>query len=191
MQPWEFCWVRSPDKKAKLVEACLSQSAAKTAAELVVAIARVDTWRRNQKAMLETLSANPKTPKMAHDYYRKVVPLMYFQDPLNLVALLKWAVFTTIGFFKPVPRGPLTRAARFEVVTKTTALACENLMLAVSAQGYASCPMEGFDERRVKKLLGLNRHVHVVMVIGIGEPAPDGIFGPQIRFDQKLFVKEI
>lgn len=39
--------------------------------------------------------------------------------------------------------------------TKSTALAAQNLMLALRAHGYDSCPMEGFDEHRVKKLLNL------------------------------------
>ncbi|MEY2864688.1 MAG: hypothetical protein RLY58_2395, partial [Pseudomonadota bacterium] len=36
LQPWEFYVVRSADKKATLVKACMSQLAAKTAAELIV-----------------------------------------------------------------------------------------------------------------------------------------------------------
>ena len=32
LQPWEFHWVRTPKMRAALVEACLSQPAAKTAA---------------------------------------------------------------------------------------------------------------------------------------------------------------
>jgi nitroreductase len=77
------------------------------------------------------------------------------------------------------------------MVTKSAALAAENFMLAVVAQGYACCPMEGYDEVRVKKLLGLGRGSHVVMAIGLGAPAADGLYGPQIRFDKKLFVFEV
>ena len=35
-------------KKEQMVEACFSQNAAKTAKELVVAVARIDTWKRNR-----------------------------------------------------------------------------------------------------------------------------------------------
>jgi len=76
-------------------------------------------------------------------------------------------------------------------VTKSTALACENLMLAIVAQGYACCPMEGFDQRRVKKILGLGCGSHIVMVIGMGEGLPQGIYGAQLRFDPKHFVFEV
>ena len=191
MQPWEFYWVRTPEKKAKLVQACFSQGAARTAAELIVVASRVDTWRRNRRELLRMFDANKDTPKMVYQYYNQVVPLVYLQDPLNVLGLLKWIAYQIIGLFRPAPRGPTSRASLFEMVTKTTALACENLMLALVAQGYASCPMEGFDECRVKKLLGLGRGAHVVMVIGCGAPAPDGIYGAQMRLDEKLFLHEV
>jgi nitroreductase len=56
LQPWEFYWVQDPEKKKKLVEACLSQAAATTAAELVVCVARTKTWKRNCKNMCEQMT---------------------------------------------------------------------------------------------------------------------------------------
>ncbi|MBK9294857.1 MAG: nitroreductase family protein [Oligoflexia bacterium] len=191
MQPWEFYWVKAPEKMALLKKACLSQPAATTAQHLVVAVSRVDTWKRNCKMMVELLSKNPKTPKSALDYYQKIVPLVYATGPFNLLGLIKKIIIFWGGFFRPTPRGPSFKHEVFEVVTKTTALACENLMLAVVAQGYSCCPMEGFDEKLVKKLLKLNCNSHVVMVIGIGEGDSSGIYGPQIRFDKKYFVFEV
>ena len=38
LQPWEFYWVKDKYKKQELVEACFSQSAARTAQELVVGL---------------------------------------------------------------------------------------------------------------------------------------------------------
>ena len=42
LQPWTFYLVQSPAKKKQLVKACLNQLAAKTAAELIICIARTD-----------------------------------------------------------------------------------------------------------------------------------------------------
>src|SRR5688500_1904456 len=36
MQLWEFYWIRSEEKKKKLVDICLRQNAAKTAREMIV-----------------------------------------------------------------------------------------------------------------------------------------------------------
>ena len=55
LQPWQFYWVRTLSKKNKLIDYCLSQPAAATAQELVVAVARPDFWKINQKRMLEKL----------------------------------------------------------------------------------------------------------------------------------------
>ena len=52
LQQWEFYVVRSADKKAKLVKACMSQLAAKTAAELIVCVARTDRVDEFAKKML-------------------------------------------------------------------------------------------------------------------------------------------
>ena len=38
-------------------------------------------------------------------------------------------------------------------------------MMALVAEGFDSCPMEGFDEKRIKKILKLNWQSHVVMIL--------------------------
>ena len=80
LQPWEFYWVRSPEKKQKLVSYCLGQPAAATAQELVVAVARPDYWKVNQKRMLELIAEmGEKAPKSVKKYYGRIVPLAYQQ----------------------------------------------------------------------------------------------------------------
>jgi len=136
LQCWEFYWVRDSTKKQELVKLCLGQPAAATAQELIVCVARLDTWKRNSKLMLEHL------------------------------IMRVWA-------------------------HKTTALACENLMLSFRAFGFDSCPMEGMDERRVQKLLGIPRAAEVCMVISAGKRAKHGIYDKQFRCDRSLFVFEV
>lgn len=191
MQPWEFYWVRSEEKKKLLVEACLNQSAARTAGELVVAVARMDTWNRNRKLVMQGLKETGDLNNKTIQYYTKVIPFMYFNDPFNLSGLLRFLIFNIAGLFRPVPRKPAFRHEQYEVVAKTTALACENFMLAIAAQGYGSCPMEGFDEVRVKRILNIKGKSHVVMVISVGEVDPSGIWGQQYRIDEKLTVFEV
>jgi nitroreductase len=192
LQCWEFYWMKSNDKKEQLVEACLNQPAARTAKELVVAIARTDTWKTYTKMMLdqmESLALPP--PKVALDYYRKIVPFIYTQGFLNSCGWLKKIIFTIRGLWTPTPREPTTQAEMITWAVKTTSLACENFMLAVEGYGFQSCCMEGFDSVRVKKILKLPRGAHVVMVIAVGQQAPGGVYGPRIRFDRDLFIKEV
>ncbi|PIR23679.1 MAG: nitroreductase family protein [Deltaproteobacteria bacterium CG11_big_fil_rev_8_21_14_0_20_45_16] len=191
MQPWEFYWITEPSKKAALVKACLSQPAAATAQVLIVAIARTNTWKRNRKLMLEALSKLEKVPRSAQVYYEKIVPYMYQTGPFNSFGIFKKLISFFAGIFRPFPRGPSTKGDVEEMIIKTTALACENLMLSVFDQGYACCPMEGLDECRVKKILGLGSSARVVMAIGIGRGDPTGIYSDRIRFDRSLFVHKI
>ena len=66
LQPFEFYWVRDESKKRRLAELCLGQPAATTARELVVCVARLDTWRRNRRLMLDTFDQSEKSvPKSA------------------------------------------------------------------------------------------------------------------------------
>ena len=45
LQPWGFYWVRDPAKKSELARICMGQSAAKTAPELVVCVAKTNNWK--------------------------------------------------------------------------------------------------------------------------------------------------
>ncbi len=190
LQCWEFHHVTSQDKKQLLVKACLGQSAARTASALVVAVARTKTWPKiNQLMLAEFDKQGDKVPAIARNYYEKIVPLFYGQGFLGIKGILKRVMFFCRGLFSPTPRGPKSQADMRVWSVKTTALACENFMLGMSAQGYDTCPMEGFDEVRVQKLLNLPSDAEVVMVIGCGKRAENGVYGPQVRFDKSLFLK--
>jgi nitroreductase len=192
LQPWEFYWVRSKEKKQKLVEACLSQPAAETAAELIVCVARRKTWRAMAARMLAEFSkAETPPPAAVITYYKKLVPLAYTVGPFGLLGLIKKMGMFLIGLNRPVPREPTSISDMKIWSIKSTALACENLMLAFRASGFDSCPMEGMDSRRVRKLLNLAGDASVVMVISAGRRKPEGVYGPQIRFDSKHFIHEI
>ena len=191
LQPWEIYRISTPGKKEELITAAFAQSGAATAAELLIFVARSDTWRRNRTLVLEELERRGTVPKQQLDYYKKFVPLFYSHGLLNLFGLFKKILFSLMGLFRPAPRGPFTKAETKAVLAKTVALACQNFMLAITAQGYSSLPMEGFDECRVKRILGLGGNSSIVMMIAVGKENPDGIYGPRLRLDPKLFVFEV
>ncbi|HJL30178.1 MAG TPA: nitroreductase family protein, partial [Polyangiaceae bacterium LLY-WYZ-15_(1-7)] len=192
LQCWELYRVVDPAKKQALVEACLSQPAAATAAELIVAVARIDTWKRNARDILRHLERDVWTwPKSMHAYYSLITRIAYDNGPLGLLGPVKKALVSAVGLVRPIPRGPTSRAELVTWAVKTTALACENLMLAFRAAGYDSCPMEGMDEERVRRILGLGRDAIVTMVIGAGRRRRGGVYGPRIRLPRERFVKTV
>lgn len=190
LQTWEFFWVRSPEKKAELVRLCLSQPAARTAQELVVAVARPDFWKINRERMLEVLTQNGEKGA-GYQYYNKVVILAYSLGFLNMMGFFKKLFVFFRGLTQVTPRIP-TSSTELEIwAQKSTALACQNLMLALRAAGYDSCPMEGMDGVRVRKLLGLPNAAKVCMVISAGKRGKNGVYGPRIRFDNAHFIHEL
>ncbi|MCB0364934.1 MAG: nitroreductase family protein [Bdellovibrionaceae bacterium] len=192
LQPWEFYWVKTPEKRDELARNCFSQPAAATAPTLIVAVARIDTYKANAKQMVEVFEkSSVPVPKPAIDYYKKLVPMAYTLGPLSIWGRLRALGMWGISLFRPIPALPANRDQLFTWAVKTTALACENLMLAFRAYGFDTCPMEGIDPRRIKKLLKLPRGAEVVMVISAGKRAAGGVYGPRIRFDREQFIKRV
>lgn len=192
LQPWELYWVKSEEKKAMLVKSCLSQTAARYASELFVVVARTKTWKKHADEMVQLFRAvNTESVSSAIQYYEKVVPHVYKQGFLNIFGLIKrlWSFFR--GLSVPVVREPVSKAGVKTWAVKTTALAAENLMLSLCAYGFDSCPMEGYDSKRIKKILSLPNDALIVMVIAAGKRASNGVYGPRMRFDSSRFIKKV
>jgi nitroreductase len=192
LQQWEFYWVKSPDKKAGLVKACLNQVAAQTASELVVAVARTGTWRTTALEMTNLFkSQKDDSLKAAISYYSKLAPFVYTQGYFSILGFLKRILYFFKGLSSPIIREPVTNNHIKIWAIKSTALGAENLMLSLRAYGYDSCPMEGYDSKRIRKLLGLPRDAVVMMVIAAGKRTDKGIYGPRIRFDSSRYIKKV
>lgn len=195
MQLWEFYWIASPEKLCEFIPLCMGQSAAKTAQQMVVFVTRKDKWRERAKWNLSKINENRENvpealTKKAKDYYGKVMPFLYFNDPFYIMATLRRTVSFIMGLTKPFYRtgGPSNQRI---VVHKSCALAAQTFMLSISAEGFHSCPMEGFDEKRVKKALNLPYGAEINMIISVGMATEEGIWGPRLRvpFDEVVFRK--
>lgn len=189
LQPWMFYVVQSQAKKAQLVKVCMGQLAARTASELIVCVARTDRIDEMAKKNLSQFPM-PETPKAVQQYYR-FIRYNYRTGFLNSIGNAKKLAFSVVRQFTPLPVTAFSPADRQLWAVKSTALACENLVLALRAYGFDSCMMEGFDEPRVRKLLQLSDEEYPVMVIAAGERAEDGVFFPQYRFERELFVQKV
>jgi nitroreductase len=191
VQTWDFYWVKSPLRKKKLVEACMSQSAARTAQELVVVVADPKLWKRSRQPLIDFIEPL-KVPAAVKDYYKKHTSIVYTPGWFNIFAPFKWLVANLIGIARPMLRGPFTKSALQMVAVKSAALASENFVLAITDLGFASCMMEGFDEKRVRKVLGLRfGSAKIVMVIGIGREGERGTWGPRFRLPLDQVVHQI
>ena len=67
------------------------------------------------------------------------------------------------------------------VVHKSCALVAQTFMLAMSEQNYDTCPLEGFDSQRIKRILNLPQGAEVSLVVACWVRAEDGVQGKRFR----------
>ena len=183
-QPYRLFWVESSARKAAAAKLCLGQRPAETASALVVAVADIGSLAATSQAQAEWMRKNGFSDDKVRDYERtaKIGRILFMPGPFNIFAAVKWAVLRLVNLWKPVGMPPLFRQEVLKWATKSTSLACENLMIAAEALGLNTCPMEGFDGRRLSKFLGLSTRDHeIVMVIAIGKKSPAYVGPPQWR----------
>jgi nitroreductase len=194
MQLWEFHWIKSKSVLESFVPLCLGQGAAKTAKHMVVFVTRRDKWRERAKWNLEkikeaTAGEPEKLQKRAIDYYGKLMPLAYANDPFGLITLLRKSISFFMGIRKPFYRAGGSSQQRI-VVHKSCAMAAQTFMLSIAAEGFHTCPMEGFDENRVKRILHLPKGAEINMIIAVGKGTEKGIWGPRFRVpNEQVIVK--
>ena len=194
MQLWEFYHVTDPDKLKQLTAACLNQQAAATAQQIVVFVTRQDLYRKRAAKMseLETLNVQQNSPQEKQEkrikrwklYYGIVMPFLYSRF-LGIFGFFRKIMVIIIGLFRPITYQVSENDMRV-VVHKTCALAAQTFMLAMANQGYDTCPLEGFDSTRVKRILKLPLGAEINMVIPCGIRDEGGIWGNRMRvpFDE-------
>lgn len=183
-QPYRFYWVGSAPKKAEVAKLCLGQMPAETASALIVVVADIGSMAATTRSQLEWMRASNFTEEKIRNYERtaKIGRIIFMTGPFGIFVAFKWAVFRFLNLWKTSGMPPLTRQDIFKWATKSTSLACQNLMIAAEALGMNTCPMEGFDGRRLLRYLGLSRRYHeIVMVIAIGKKSHSRIEQPQWR----------
>jgi nitroreductase len=106
------------------------------------------------------------------------------------MSLLRRSISFFAGLRKPFVRTG-GRANQRIGAHKSCALAAQTFMLSIAAEGFESCPMEGFDKLRVRKALNLPRGAEINMIISVGKGTEEGIWGERFRipYEEVVFVK--
>jgi len=186
MQLWEFHWIKDKSVQEKFHPICLNQSAAKTAKHLVAFVGRRDLWKSHAAWNLNLVKSTigdrepSKREKRGLQYYSILMPLVYRRDWFGVSTLIRRLVCYIKGFNNPFMRINGNRDQNV-IVHKSCALAAQNFMLAVGAQGYDTCPMEGFDPILARKALGLPKGAELNMIVAVGKGTPEGIHGERKR----------
>jgi len=194
MQLWEFYWIKNKEEREKYTALCLGQSAAKTAKQIVVFVTRKDLWPQRAKwnydRLKNAIKGEPnKLEKRGLDYYGKLMPLAYRSDIFGVFAFIRRCMSFFMGLRKPFIRFG-GKADQRITVHKSCALAAQTFMLSIAAEGFECCPMEGFDQVRVKKQLNLPRGAEINMIISVGKGTNDGVWGQRFRIPYEEVVFE-
>jgi len=194
MQLWEFYHVTNPAILKKITVACLNQQSAKTAQQMVVFVTRQDFYRKRAKKMadLEMQNVFKNSPQLKQEkrikrwkmYYGKIIPFLYLRF-FGVFGIIRKIIVNLVGLFSPIVYQVSENDMRV-VVHKTCALAAQTFMLAMANEKYDTCPMEGFDSRKIKRVLKLPYGAEINMVVSCGIREEQGIWGDRMRipFDE-------
>lgn len=199
MQLWEAIHVTDKDVMARLAHACLDQKTATTAQQMVVFVARQDLHRQHAKEVLQltidNIRATSPEDRQAHriklqtDYYNKVMPLFYTRF-FGLLGCFRKLLSVLIGLFRPIV-WEVSEAESRITTHKSCALVVQTFMLAMAEAGYDTCPLEGYDSRHIRRILGLPRGAEVNMLITCGKRLPDGLWGNRVRLPFEQFYRKV
>jgi len=184
IQPYKLIWIESQELRKQAAHLCMSQLPAETASALVVAVADIGSWRATIESHLEWMRTVGFSSEKISEHEKKTIfaQLFFLQGWFGFLGAVKWLILRIVHFWKIIGTPPVARQGLFKWATKNTALACQNLMIAAEALGLNSCPMEGFDGRRLLKFLNLSPcHHDIVMVIAIGKKSVQHREQPQWR----------
>jgi len=200
MQLWEFYHITDPEMMKKISHACLDQKATETAKQIVVFVTRRDLHRKHAKAVLEFTKGNiarnsppekqEKRWKNQWVYYNCLMPFIYSRF-FGLLGIFRKILSMSVSLFRPMVTS-ISESDMRVVVHKTCGLAAQTFMIAMAEIGYDTCPLEGFDSRRVKKLLKLPCSAEINMVIPCGiRKGMRGIRGERFRVPFEEVYKTI
>jgi len=184
IQPYRFYWIESPQTRREAARLCMNQSPAATASALVVAVADLGSWQTTTQSQLQWMRTAGFSSEKIYESERKSKWAKWFfiQGWFGILGALKWVICRLVNMWTILGAPPVARQGMFKWATKNTSLACENLMIAAEALGLNTCPMEGFDGRRLSKFLGLSSRYHeIVLVIAIGKKSSRHVDQPQWR----------
>jgi nitroreductase len=188
-QPYVIHWLRNPVMKAEAACACRNQRAARSASTLLVFVSAGRFALETNSMFHAYVESTPELNEKSRDYhlrelkthrrFLRIAPSVFW---LPLHSLLT-AAFPSLTLLPFGPRGVRHWAAR------SALFAAQTFLLAASARGLDTCPMEGFDPRKLGRILGLRRGDVIAIVVALGRRRPDALIEPRWRRSFEVAVQ--
>uniref|UniRef100_K3WSR0 Nitroreductase domain-containing protein n=1 Tax=Globisporangium ultimum (strain ATCC 200006 / CBS 805.95 / DAOM BR144) TaxID=431595 RepID=K3WSR0_GLOUD len=166
MQPYACVVVRDQAEREKFADAMLATNGRKVKEAPVVVVFAAD---------LEPSRRVPHIQKMMYDNGANAAEInnlphfvRLFSSEGQLAGGIRSLISTAVSPLQAIPANVPTIAWSY----KQTVFAATTFLYAAQASGLATCPMEGFDEARVKNALDIPDRYSVPVVICCGYPKP-------------------
>lgn len=172
VQPAHFTIVTDPALKPALRRACMDQAQITEAPATIVFTGDRNVVANHFEQILALDRAAGCMPEERERLLRKIVPLMFARGPMQLNWLWKATLIPLMRLVTPMPQIPAVHMR--EWLTRQVMLAAMDFMLAAEAAGLNTCPMEGFDEGRVRRVLNIPRSQVIVLISPLGYTATPG-----------------
>ena len=190
LQGWIAVVVTDPETKKKLRHAAFNQRQVEDAPAVVIFAVDTHVHRNFEDTASHALELGHWSESYA-SYLRRMVKSVFGREFYGVANFIRWAGTRSLSLMRPMPMVPFGAAGFAGYGWKQASLAAQTFMLAASAHGLDTCPMEGLDERWVRKAVGLPGHFSVPLIIPVGRaPEPTKLsprFPPERVFHRDRF----
>jgi nitroreductase len=180
-QPYIIHWLRDPAMIAAGAAACRNQRAARSASTLLVFVA-------SSRFALETLSmfnayveSDGELSENSRRYHLRESKKR--RSFLRIAPSILWSPLVSLltKAFHSFALVPLGSIGVRHWAARSALFAAQTLLLAASARGLDTCPMEGFDPRKFGRILGLKRGDVIALVVALGRRRSDALIESRWR----------
>ncbi len=169
LQPVHYYIIRQQQIKESIVHTCLGQKQVLSAPAVVVFAAdKQGAVHHFEKIWGEDL-ANGAVTEETKDITRHIIDMNFSTGPFGFGWLTKVLLAPMIRLFSPLPALPVVHLRAW--LQQNVGLSAMMFMLAAESAGLGTCPMSTFDERRLRKIVGIPHSFHVPLIVAVGYPA--------------------
>ena len=183
---------KDPKIKKKLLKACLQQS---EILEAPLIVAFCGDRKAASHHLEEVLSQEIDSGMLSEadiDKIRLYVKMNFDQGVFGLTWLAKAIFSPLLRLFTALPLLPAVHKRYW--LTKQVMLSAANFMLAAESAGLAAMPIQGFDEWRIRRILGIPWNHVVPILVAVGNPAaakPNSKFTKIVSSNTRLPLEDL
>ncbi len=170
LQPWHFILVRDQELQGLLYHIALQQKQIIEAPLTVVFAANQNAWRDELPHIIKTSVEEGLISEEYAQFSAANVRSQFRTGPFGLSGFAKRVMHPLRRLTRPLPDPLYTADEVKQYARAQTMIAASTFMIAASGAGLATSPIEGFDERRLKKLLAIPSHYSVPVIVSLGYP---------------------